>query len=301
VFVRGMGGNTLRGKLTRQGLEGGILIRLDDSERGYAGRFRPLASSEDGSTWALNQPNTSSVVLWDTSTNRELGPALRGHAAMMYAAAFSGDGRLLATADMNEEIWLWDLDPSAWAERACAIADRNLSWDEWQQSFPDRPYRKTCEGLPVPYSVVRGAFRSAHRASPGGESLSTSVPAEAAMAWAEEIGSSEVFNQLCWEQSLAGMARSALPLCERAVALAPSRADFRDSRGLARALTGDYHGAIDDFTFFVKWKKQDSDWISPMLWKQRQDWISRLKTGDNPFDSSTLAELASIAAFSPAE
>jgi Flp pilus assembly protein TadD len=35
--------------------------------------------------------------------------------------------------------------------------------------------------------------------------------------------------------------------CEKAVALAPKNGEFRDSRGIARALTGNKQGAIEDF------------------------------------------------------
>jgi WD40 repeat protein/energy-coupling factor transporter ATP-binding protein EcfA2 len=296
IFVRGIGG-TLRGKLTRQGLEGGGLIRMDGAEREYPRALGLLAYSGDGNTRAL-LATAGSVVLWDNSTRRELGPELVGHAGSVNTAAFSGDGQLLATVDERNEIFLWDLNPSAWADRACAIANRNLSWDEWVQSFPDRAYRKTCNGLPVPYSVVHGVLSSTHPVLPGG--VSTSALAEAAMAWAEEIGNPDVFNALCWERSLAGMAKMVLPFCERAVALAPSRADFRDSRGLSRALTGDYPGAIDDFTYFAKWKKKNSEGDSSESWKQREDWIAELEKGESPFDPKTLADF-SYAVFSPAE
>jgi regulator of sirC expression with transglutaminase-like and TPR domain len=36
--------------------------------------------------------------------------------------------------------------------------------------------------------------------------------------------------------------------CERAVALAPDDGQIRDSRGLARAMTGNIEGAIEDFS-----------------------------------------------------
>jgi len=294
-LVRSMGGIVRRGKLTRDGLEHGILIRLDDSERGYPLGLMPFASSRDGNIWALDQPKANSVVLWDKSTGRELGPELAGHIDTVRTAAFSGDGRLLATVDAGQQIMLWDLNPESWAERACIVANRNLNWDEWLQSFPERPYRKTCDRLPVPYSVVKGTFDDTRELLPGGQSKSA-----VAMAWAEEIGNPEVFNAVCWEESLAGMAKMAAPFCERAVALAPSRADFRDSRGLCRALIGDSRGAIEDFTFFAKWKKENSEGDWSESWKKREDWVARLEKGENPFDPKTLAEQGS-AAFAPAE
>lgn len=39
--------------------------------------------------------------------------------------------------------------------------------------------------------------------------------------------------------------------CEKAVKLAPDNGIFRESRGLARALTGDYKGATPDFEAYI--------------------------------------------------
>ncbi|MEE9167893.1 MAG: tetratricopeptide repeat protein [Candidatus Neomarinimicrobiota bacterium] len=39
--------------------------------------------------------------------------------------------------------------------------------------------------------------------------------------------------------------------CEKGVALSPKDGNIRDSRGVAKALTGDFEGAIDDFEAFV--------------------------------------------------
>ena len=70
---------------------------------------------------------------------------------------------------------------------------------------------------------------------------------------------------------------------------------------MCRALTGDSRGAIEDFTFFAKWTKENSEGDWSESWKQREDWVARLEKGENPFDPETLAKLNSAAAFAPAE
>jgi tetratricopeptide (TPR) repeat protein len=97
------------------------------------------------------------------------------------------------------------------------------------------------------------------------------------------------YNNICWWESLAGNAAEVRGTCERAVALAPEDGAIRDSRGLARASTGDYAGAIADFTSAVAWMKE-AGWPESFIDK-REDWITELKAGRNPFDSATLAEL----------
>jgi hypothetical protein len=73
--------------------------------------------------------------------------------------------------------------------------------------------------------------------------------------------------------------------CENAVSLAPKNGEFRDSRGIARALTGNKQGAIEDFQAYIKW----TDWDDGK--KQRQAWIDALKAGKNPFTPEEIEKL----------
>jgi regulator of sirC expression with transglutaminase-like and TPR domain len=73
--------------------------------------------------------------------------------------------------------------------------------------------------------------------------------------------------------------------CENAVTLAPKNGEFRDSRGIARALTGNTAGAIEDFQAFIK--STDSDEKK----KQRQGWIDALNAGKNPFTQEEIEKL----------
>lgn len=96
------------------------------------------------------------------------------------------------------------------------------------------------------------------------------------------------YNQVCWQGGLDAQAETVLPACERAVELEPDNGGYRDSRGLARALTGDYAGAIEDFQFYVKWGQD----IRPQeMLDKRRDWIQQLEAGKNPFDEATLEAL----------
>ena len=97
------------------------------------------------------------------------------------------------------------------------------------------------------------------------------------------------WNGICWEGSLTGAAGAVLPACERGVALAPEVGMIRDSRGLARALTGDAQGAIEDFEFAVQWAKQGNE--GEVFIQSRQAWLTALKAGKNPFDATTLEQL----------
>ena len=81
-----------------------------------------------------------------------------------------------------------------------------------------------------------------------------------------------------------------LEACGTAVALAPSDGDYHDSRGLARPLTGDTTGAVEDFEAFIAWEKQQQEPDTNAI-TQRQQWIADLKAGRQPFDKATLEQL----------
>ena len=93
------------------------------------------------------------------------------------------------------------------------------------------------------------------------------------------------WNTLCWFGSLDGGAKDVMFACEKAVALAPKHGGIRDSRGVARALTGDTKGAIEDFEAFVQWIDNDE------YKSKRQGWIKDLRAGKNPFTPEVLREL----------
>ena len=95
----------------------------------------------------------------------------------------------------------------------------------------------------------------------------------------------EPWNTLCWFGSLWDHAREVLFACDRAVALAPNAGWIVDSRGLARALTGNVAGAVADFETFVDWTPDRAER------DQRLEWISHLRAGRNPFTADVLRAL----------
>jgi WD40 repeat protein len=100
-----------------------------------------------------------------------------------------------------------------------------------------------------------------------------------------EISASS-WNALCWFGSLWGYAADVLDACDKAVASDPNYAEIRDSRGLARALTGDFDGAIEDFQVFVDWWATNEEEKA-----QRQRWIEALRAGEIPFTPEVLEAL----------
>jgi tetratricopeptide (TPR) repeat protein len=100
--------------------------------------------------------------------------------------------------------------------------------------------------------------------------------------------SATVWNGICWFGSLDKQAKDVLLACENAVKLASpkDKSGYQDSRGVAKALTGDTSGAIADFEVFIADPSKDESEKD-----QRQKWIEALKKGENPFTDEVLEKL----------
>ena len=94
---------------------------------------RTLATAADDGT----------VRLWDVASQRQIGVALPGPEAMEHRGVRSqrqpprrplGDGTGL----------VWDVNPDHWKQRACAVAGRSLTREEWEELLPDRRYQPAC-------------------------------------------------------------------------------------------------------------------------------------------------------------
>ncbi len=122
-----------------------------------------------------------------------------------------------------------------------------------------------------------------------GDTLKASAAFTEAIQSALKSEDADRNEKVCRLGSLDGLAASVLPACNRAIQLAleSDRGLYRDSRGLARALTGDYPGAAADFEAYNDWAQAFDGYAERIA--IRKDWIEALKAKQNPFaDPATL-------------
>jgi tetratricopeptide (TPR) repeat protein len=164
-------------------------------------------------------------------------------------------------------------------ETAVNILHTGLSQDV---SLDDKQYLADLMATSVSNLIVLGDNRTQSlRAIALVESAYTRMP--------EAFVSAPELNNICWFASLWNMANQAMFACELAVELEPERGGIRDSRGLARALTGDFEGAIEDFQYYIAWGTTNREGRADL--DLRRAWIEALQQGINPFDEATLNAL----------
>ena len=97
--------------------------------------------------------------------------------------------------------------------------------------------------------------------------------------------SAQTWNRICWFGSLRGEAEAVIPACEQAVTLEPEEAGPRGNLGLAKALTGDKEGAIQDFQAFIELSN------NAVANRLVQGYIDTLRAGENPFTEAEIQRL----------
>ena len=116
--------------------------------------------------------------------------------------------------------------------------------------------------------------------------------------WVQKIDSTyeisaDYWNDLCWYGLIWGEGENKMILeaGKKAVELDSSNVNYKDTRGVVRALNHDYQGAINDFETFVNRTTDNSK-------KERRiKWIKDLRAGKNPFNKDEFLELRSADLF----
>ncbi len=100
-----------------------------------------IAVSPDGQLVAVS-PAEPGVTLWDLRSRRRVGDKFQPPPDVIPQVAFEPNGRLLMTE--NGHAIEWPVDRPTLQRRACQIAGRDLTRDQWADILPTRPYRPLC-------------------------------------------------------------------------------------------------------------------------------------------------------------
>jgi WD40 repeat protein len=108
---------------------------------GHASGVAGSAFSPDGRLLATVD---GEAMLWDVGSHKQIGTTLPIRSEGPHAVAFLPGGSQLAVVSPNGSVLVWDVNPSSWRARACAVAGRTLTQAEWDEFLPGRAYQPGC-------------------------------------------------------------------------------------------------------------------------------------------------------------
>ena len=120
---------------------------FDEELLGHNGEVSSVTFSPDGK-WLASGGYDSQVILWDLASRQQLAKIPTTDTTRVISVAFSPDGSTLATGNHSGAVTLWNMQESFWLERACELAGRNFTQEEWELYFPNESYRLTCSQWP---------------------------------------------------------------------------------------------------------------------------------------------------------
>jgi WD40 repeat protein len=109
----------------------------------HGGWVRRVAYAPDGATFA-SSGDDGQVTVWDGRTGEQLATLISGGSNRGAVVEFQADGHTLLVAGRNGAVHTIDTRVQHWIDRACDVAGRNLTHEEWAEAIGGRPYRETC-------------------------------------------------------------------------------------------------------------------------------------------------------------
>lgn len=107
---------------------------------------------DPGGQVLVSASQDKTIIIWDVNSHVPLLQPLVMHQDTVSSLTGKADGFLLVSGSWDGTILLWDTNLDSWIARACKLANRNITVEEWKQYVnPDEStYHVTCPDLPSP-------------------------------------------------------------------------------------------------------------------------------------------------------
>jgi hypothetical protein len=91
----------------------------------------------------LERSSRSETTRAEVATRKLVGAPLPASDTGGFAGFFPDGEHVLGVFFSGRGV-VWNVDPAAWKTRACRVAGRNLTREEWSDFLPQRPYAAVC-------------------------------------------------------------------------------------------------------------------------------------------------------------
>ena len=112
---------------------------------GHTQAVTGVAFSGDGKLLASGSAD-GDIRLWDVPAHELIG-TLSFQQKAIHSIAMEPSRQVLASVDEDDNLIVWNVGIEDWVRRACRIANRNLTAQEWNTYVGAGPIRKTCPGI----------------------------------------------------------------------------------------------------------------------------------------------------------
>ena len=109
-----------------------------------AGPVTSIAFDPSGQWFTTTGGQDGTVKLWSASTLQQAGATLNTEPDATTNAAFEPSGAALIAVDDHGNGFTWPTSIAAWEQRACTVAGRNFTRQEWSRFVTGPRYAKIC-------------------------------------------------------------------------------------------------------------------------------------------------------------
>ena len=109
-----------------------------------AGPVSSIAFDPTGQRFATTASQDGAVKLFATSTLQQEGATLNTDQRAASTATFEPRSNSLLVINDHGNGFTWPMSLTAWEQRACAVAGRNLTPREWSRYLPGQGYTPVC-------------------------------------------------------------------------------------------------------------------------------------------------------------
>ncbi|UCH24528.1 MAG: hypothetical protein JSV66_11285 [Trueperaceae bacterium] len=118
------------------------LTPLGEPLTGHEKEIRSVLFHPNGE-WLVSAGDDGRIIFWDLERREPLTQPYR-ETGEITSLSFSPDGSFLLSGGETVSFWNATPAPEDWLARACRLAGRNFTREEWQTYLGDLPYEVTC-------------------------------------------------------------------------------------------------------------------------------------------------------------